>query len=362
MVHLSVDERTFLVEKYLQSKDCDRVLLEFRRRYPNRPQPHRNTVYWNVRKFSNNGTVKNMHKERCGRRRTGRSVGNVNTVRNLLEQNPRISCRKNTSGLPSATFNRIVRLDLKWHPYRIFVRHELKDADYPRRLQFARRFRDSCHNARFLPNIVIGDECSFAMNGRVTTQNVRMYAPVNQPPNFTYEVSNDRSKVTVWAAITGNNSLIGPYFFQGNVNGRTYLDLMNNFALPALAQAYNVNIQDRNAHRLWWFQDGATPHRTRNVKQRIQEIFGQRVVALGHTIEWPARSPDLTPCDFFLWGHIKAKVFQTPPQNIQQLRQRITAAFDDLRQDQNTLQNSMQEMRDRAQTCIDRNGRHVEGH
>ncbi|PNF41627.1 hypothetical protein B7P43_G07619, partial [Cryptotermes secundus] len=24
---------------------------------------------------------------------------------------------------------------------------------------------------------------------------------------------------------------------------------------------------------------------------------------------WPPRSPDLTPCDFFLWGYIKDRVY-----------------------------------------------------
>ncbi|GBM20352.1 hypothetical protein AVEN_195900-1 [Araneus ventricosus] len=26
-------------------------------------------------------------------------------------------------------------------------------------------------------------------------------------------------------------------------------------------------------------------------------------------LPWPLRSPDLTPCDFFLWGHVKDKVY-----------------------------------------------------
>ncbi|GBM99746.1 hypothetical protein AVEN_102671-1 [Araneus ventricosus] len=38
-----------------------------------------------------------------------------------------------------------------------------------------------------------------------------------------------------------------------------------------------------------------------------------------------ARAPDLTPCDFFLWGFVKDKVFVLPlPHNLQELKQRIT--------------------------------------
>jgi hypothetical protein len=27
---------------------------------------------------------------------------------------------------------------------------------------------------------------------------------------------------------------------------------------------------------------------------------------------WPPRSPDLTPLDFFLWGTLKERIYQTP--------------------------------------------------
>jgi hypothetical protein len=42
---------------------------------------------------------------------------------------------------------------------------------------------------------------------------------------------------------------------------------------------------------------------------------------------WPPRSPDLTPCDFFLWGYVKDKVFVPPvPVSLDDLKQRITTA------------------------------------
>jgi len=44
-------------------------------------------------------------------------------------------------------------------------------------------------------------------------------------------------------------------------------------------------------------------------------------------MRWPPRYPDLTPCDFFLWGFVKDIVFVPPlPANLQDLRNRITAA------------------------------------
>ena len=64
------------------------------------------------------------------------------------------------------------------------------------------------------------------------------------------------------------------------------------------------------------------------VRDRLNEVFGEnRVIALQHNVEWPPCSPDLTPCDFFLWGYLKNKVFTTPSENIDDLRQRIIEEF-----------------------------------
>ena len=41
-------------------------------------------------------------------------------------------------------------------------------------------------------------------------------------------------------------------------------------------------------------------------------------------IGWPARSPDLNPCDYFLWGHLKSKVYYIKsPQSFKQLKHAI---------------------------------------
>jgi len=55
-------------------------------------------------------------------------------------------------------------------------------------------------------------------------------------------------------------------------------------------------------------------HAARTVNSWIQRFEG-RVVALHHEIEWPPRSPDLTPLDFFLWGYLKQNVFGIKEKN-----------------------------------------------
>jgi hypothetical protein len=41
---------------------------------------------------------------------------------------------------------------------------------------------------------------------------------------------------------------------------------------------------------------------------------------------WPPRSPDITPLDFFLWGHIKALIYILPADSEEDLIDRIVEA------------------------------------
>ncbi|GBN79338.1 hypothetical protein AVEN_226514-1 [Araneus ventricosus] len=50
------------------------------------------------------------------------------------------------------------------------------------------------------------------------------------------------------------------------------------------------------------------------------------IIGYGGFQEWPPRSPDLTPMDFFLIGYLKQQVYATPPPTLQDLQRRITDA------------------------------------
>jgi len=49
---------------------------------------------------------------------------------------------------------------------------------------------------------------------------------------------------------------------------------------------------------------------------------------------WPPRSPDMTPCDFFLWGYVKERVYvPSLPADLNELTNRITAAVKSVTED-----------------------------
>ena len=43
--------------------------------------------------------------------------------------------------------------------------------------------------------------------------------------------------------------------------------------------------------------------------------FANKWIGRGGPIAWPARSPDLNPLDFHLWGHLKSIVYATSIEN-----------------------------------------------
>ena len=115
-------------------------------------------------------------------------------------------------------------------------------------------------------------------------------------------------KIHVWVGII-NRIFIGPYFFRGNLTAYRYLDL------PVPDNPQNLD------RRIWFQQDGAPPHYDVNVRVFLDNQFDGRWI--GRPIELPLRSPDLTPLDFFLWGHLKSRVYMNRPDNLDDLKARI---------------------------------------
>jgi len=84
-------------------------------------------------------------------------------------------------------------------------------------------------------------------------------------------------------------------------------------------------------------KDGAPPHWHKEVREYLNEHLPVRWVgrtaATDNTFcTWPPRSPDLTVCDFFLWGFVKGNVYVPPlPKTLPELRERINTAIGNVR-------------------------------
>ena len=68
---------------------------------------------------------------------------------------------------------------------------------------------------------------------------------------------------------------------------------------------WHIHVQRSNSANYYFQQDGATPHTTYIVQKWLYEEFSNRFV---DKKKWPPRSPDINPCDFYLWAYLKSIV------------------------------------------------------
>jgi hypothetical protein len=74
-------------------------------------------------------------------------------------------------------------------------------------------------------------------------------------------------------------------------------------------------------------------------------------------IGWPPHSPDLTLCDFFLWGYFKAQVYQHHPQTLEDLKEAITQEVAAIPPEMTRM--VMEKYQERLNQCSDNEGCHL---
>ena len=126
--------------------------------------------------------------------------------------------------------------------------------------------------------------------------------------------------------------------------------------LPGLFEDIPLMIRSQ----MYFQHDGAPPHYTLHVRDYLNESFPNRWLGRGGPIPWPPRSPDLTPLDYYLWGHMKILVYETKVDSRAALRDRIFAAAEHIRNHPNNISSATQSLLMRAENCIAARGGHFE--
>lgn len=83
--------------------------------------------------------------------------------------------------------------------------------------------------------------------------------------------------------------------------------------------------------------------------------FPNKWIGNGGPTPWPPRSPDLNPCDYYLWGHLKQLVYEVEITDRNQLIQRIHEAATRIRNSINLLRIQENLVR-RCELCIQAGG------
>ncbi|GFV21795.1 DUF4817 domain-containing protein, partial [Trichonephila clavipes] len=63
----------------------------------------------------------------------------------------------------------------------------------------------------------------------------------------------------------------------------------------------------------------------------LKDAFNDRLISRFEPVNWPPRSCDLTPLDYFLWGYVKSLVYADKPQTLDHLEDKIRRVIADIR-------------------------------
>lgn len=277
---------------------------------------------------------------------------NVEAVIGLVNARPSISLSeiKDESGISPATAHRILK-DSKYKSYKIKCHQDILERDYEPRAEFCQSMMERANNDRnFLHNVCFTDEATFTLHNKPNTQNCRQWAQEN-PHNLVATRTQYPQKVNVWAGIFRHH-IIGPFFIDGNLNAEKYLETLNQLVIPRLRQ-----IEPDLENNVWFQQDGCPAHNTQEIMALLRNNFRGTICRAG-TLRWPPRSPDLAPCDFFLWGHLKSAIYKTRHYNLEDLREAIIQGCRQITNRQ--LANVRREFYNRLGYCLAQNGGHFE--
>ncbi|GFW99596.1 uncharacterized protein TNCV_3418291 [Trichonephila clavipes] len=133
------------------------------------------------------------------------------------------------------------------------------------------------------------DEAHFWLNGYVNKQNCRIWSEAN--PQVYVETPLHPEKLTVWCAL-----------WAGGIIGAV--------------------VPTRRC---------ATCHTARATIDLLKDTLGDRLISRFGSVNWPPRSCDLTPLDYFLWGYVKSLVYADKPQTLDHLEDNIRRVIADIR-------------------------------
>lgn len=346
--HLSLNQRVSVVIHYYE---CGRSLRETSRRLAKEfgiNKVNHKTIKRIVEKFNETGSVADAPK--AGRPSTVNTEAKGLELTESLIKSPQKSTRRLglELGMSHMSVWRLCKkLKLKAYIPRLF--HALHDSDQDKRVEFAEDFLLRLrNNESLLDHIWWSDEAMFKLNGHINRHNCVYWAAEN--PRIIIEREVNLPGVVVWCAMS-SKGIIGPFFFENTVTGESYLKLLRDEFWP-LVQEDNYFFQ----------QDGATPHYAIVVRDWLNQTMPERWIGRRGPVEWPSRSPDLTPMDFFLWGVLKDMVYSEKPNSVANIKQIIKEKVQLINSDKDLCQKVCHSVKDRLEKIIKYEGVQIEAY
>lgn len=347
---LTNEERFDLLEAYfINGRSATRALVWYQNKYPQRDFPTIKRLQKMVNNLKQGGS---FIKSKLIKPRICNEDLEI-AILTYFESFPTNSTRNAADNIQvsQATICKV----LKKYNYKCYrsgrIVQMLHPGDNIRRLDFCNWLKQKIDNDRhFLCNILFSDETNFSNNGMYNRKNKHYWSNTN-PLRITEGHRQVRFSFNCWCGILKDRIF---YFkiYDGTLTTFKYVEILNEL----FEELDNLPLAQTN--QLFFQQDGAPAHNSRTVKEMLIQQFGENFIATHGPVPWPARSPDLTPLDYFLWGYVKNEIYKDTYNAIDDLKRSLENILNGI--NNIVMLNAVQSLKRRIQLCIENNGHHFE--
>lgn len=280
---------------HLSQQECyDRLRLAFHDEAPSRA-----TVYNWFNEFKR-GRTNLTDALREGRPSTATTEDNISVVRRMIETDPRVTYQqiRTSLGIGMSQVHKILhehlavrKLCARWIPHYLTEAQKLRRVDWCR--EMIKKFNGGDSNAVF--DILTGDESwIYCYDPETKRQSAQWVFPSEDlPTKLKRGRSVGKMMVASFFGRTGHYATIA-LEDQKSVTAEWY----TNKCLPLVLEKVR---EKRPRSRILLHHDNASSH---TAGRTIDYLASSEVELLGH----PPYSPDLAPCDFYLFPKIKEKL------------------------------------------------------
>ncbi|KAJ8914286.1 hypothetical protein NQ315_011020 [Exocentrus adspersus] len=243
------EEKLDILEYYLKcNRNAESAQEMYLNNFPERFQPEKKMFRRLVINLLNDASFDKKREKSYNLNHAERSQ----QVLNALADNPSGSVRQfsHETGIPKTIVHRVIVAN-KFHPYKPKTVHTLNENDYPRRRAFCNWYINKCNEDNNFHYKVVWTDETRVTNCGIFNKHNRHYWAVENPHLKDQRRSQNRFGTNVWCGIV-DNRIIGPFFYNENLNGVSYLNLLQNDVLPAIRRI----VPQAEQENLWFQQDG----------------------------------------------------------------------------------------------------------
>lgn len=287
---------------------------------------------------------------RSGRPCEANTFSNINIIEDLIHDDPHITIESIQQVVPISigSIENILHNEIfvrkvcaKWVP------HVLTDENKQKRVEISKQLLRYFDNG--FKNIITGDETwlhFFTVSSKEANK-VWINQEENRP-QITRTAQN--SKKRMFCIFFSVNGIVSSIVIE---KGQTVTgDYYSNIVLPSMFKKFKEISNRSTVRNVMLHHDNAAPHKSKIVTKYLHE---ERVVLLPH----PPYSPDLAPCDFFLFPKIKKELGGMRFERIQELARAVISITNNISQED--YFNCFQDWRRRLRRCIEVKGEYFEG-